>query len=253
MAVIEASGDKPGPQQRSTEAVSLELGRTNLYRMEWEIAGSGMPYRGVAWSAGKGDFVGYGAYPPAKSKNREKAMSTAAMASQAQCVELAHLFFDETNSVARLAVAFARTNGPGVVTRINNSECYVLDGEFTAHDLIIWVDKGTFLIPQIQFVFGGKLDETALKTMPVPLAEKNQLKTWAKLKGTITETYEIPTTNKDMIASAYESNFPPSLSLNVQQGGQAPRVRREPRGTSPTSPTQLTRRVRQPNPNEPQQ
>jgi hypothetical protein len=244
VSAINASAIKPGQAlQNSTEGVSLELGRTNLYRLEWVVQGTGTPYKGVAWSAGKGDYLGYGAYPPAKQKNRQTALTTASTASQAQCIVLAQLFFDETNSLGRQAAAFARTNGPGLATKINKRDCYVLDGQFPAHDLVLWIDKETFMIPQIQFIYGGNLDETTLKAMP--LAQKNLLTTWAKLKGTITETYQIPATNQDMIASAFETEFAPTLNpQDLQpQGGQTRQPRQ--RGASPTSPTQLTRRVRQ--------
>ncbi len=235
----------PGPVQNTMEGVSLELGRTNLYRLEWVLGGGANAYKGEAWSAGKGDFVGYGPYPAAKSKNRQTALATASTASSAQCVVLAQLFFDETNSVARQAAAFAKTNGPNLATKINGRDCYVLDGQFEAHDLVLWIDKETFLIPQIQFIFGGKLDESTLKG--VPPAQKAQLMGWAKLKGTITETYENPELNKEMLASAFETEFAPSLTPAMQQqGGQA---RQRPRGANPGSPTQLTRRIR---PDQPQ-
>ena len=243
--VINASAINAGQAvQNLTEGVSLELGRTNLYRLEWELTASATPYKGAAWSAGKGDFVGYGPYPAAKAKNRQTALTTASAASQAQCITLAQLFFDETNSVARQAGAFAKTNGPNLATKIKNRDCYVLDGQFVAHDLVLWIDKESFLIPQIQFIFGGKLDETTLKGMP--LAQKNQLTTWAKLKGTITETYQTPETNKNMVASAFETEFAPTLSPQDQQAQPGQTRQQRPRGASPSSPTQLTRRVREP-------
>jgi hypothetical protein len=243
VASVDVSGIKPGlPRQNSTEAVSLELGRTNLYRVEWELKGSGTPYKGAAWSAGKGDYVGYGPYPAAKERNRQTALATAGTASQAQCLTLVQLFFDDTNSVARQAAAFAKTNGPGLATKINGRDCYVLDGEFDAHDLVLWIDKENFLIPQIQFVFGGKLDEAKLDSMAP--AQRNLLKTWEKLKGTITETYQNPDVDKTLTAATFETEFTPTFDLQMQQsqGGQGGRQAR--RGASPTSPTQLTRRIR---------
>ena len=245
VAAINVSAIKAGqPLQNSTEGVSLELGRTNLYRLEWELKTTGAPYKGAAWSAGKGDFVGYGPYPATKAKNRETAMATASTASEAQCVVLEQLFFDETNSVARLASAFAKTNGPNLATKINGRNCYVLDGQFDAHDLVLWIDKENFLIPQIQFVFGGNLDESTLKGMP--LAQKNLLMTWAKLKGTITETYQNPEVDQTMAASAFETEFAPSLTLDAQQGQPGQTRQQRPRGANAGSPTMLTRRVRQP-------
>jgi hypothetical protein len=237
----------PATVQNTTEGVSLELGRTNLYRVEWVLGAGANAYKGVAWSAGKGDYVGYGPYPPAKSKNRQTALGTASGASSAQCISLAQLFFDETNSLGRQAAAFAKTNGPGLATRINGRDCYVLDGEFVAHDLVLWIDKETFLIPQIQFIFGRKLDESALKG--VPPAQKAQLMTWSKLKGTITETYENAETNKEMLASAFETEFAPTLTPAMQQG-QPGQGRQRQRGANAGSPTQLTRRVRETQPQQ---
>jgi hypothetical protein len=231
-----------GAVQNTTEGVSLELGRTNLYRVEWVLGGGANAYKGVAVSAGKGDYVGYGPYPPAKTKNRQTALAMASTASSAQCIALAQLFFDDTNSLGRQAGAFAKTNGPNLAKKINGRDCYVLDGEFEAHDLVLWIDKETFLIPQIQFVFGGKLDESTLKG--VPPAQKAQLMTWSKLKGTITETYQNAETNKEMLASAFETEFAPSLTPAMQQG-QPGQGRQRQRGANPGSPTQLTRRVRE--------
>jgi hypothetical protein len=240
---LDLSGVQPGGQKQvSTEAVSLELGRSNLYRLQWEMQANGMPFKGAAWSAGKGDFVGYGQFPATKSKSRQTALAMAGAASQAQCIALAHLFFDDTNSVSRLADAFAKTNGPGLATKINNHDCYVLDGQFEAHDLVLWIDKESFLVHQIQFVFGGNLDESTLKGRPP--AEKAQVMMWSKLKGTITETYGAPDLEKNLTASAFEADFAPTFNMQVQQSGAGGGGRQRERGASPSSPTQLTRRVR---------
>jgi hypothetical protein len=244
-ASVDVSGIRPGlGLQTSSQAVSLELGRTNLYRLEWQRTQPAQPlYKGAAWSAGKGDYVGYGPYPATKMKNRETAMATAETASEAMCVSLVQLFFNETNSIARQAEAFAKTNGPNVATRINNRDCYVLDGQFNAHDLVIWIDKGSFLIQQIQFIFGGKLDDSNFKEMRP--TERNQLTTWSKLKGSITETYGGPDVDKTLAAATFEAPFSPIMSAaDTAAAGQAPPARQRPRGASPTSPTQLTRRVR---------
>jgi hypothetical protein len=249
VAAIDISGIRPNsPLQNSSEAVSLEMARPNLYRLEWETkaTGNGTPFKGAAWSAGKGDFVGYGPYPATKNRNRETAMTTAFEASEAQCITLLRLFFDETNSVAKESSVFAKTNGPTIPTQINNRNCYVLDGEFDAHDLVLWIDKDNFLVRQIQFVFGGKLDDSTLKEKPPAL--RRLLTTWSKLKGTITETYGAPILDTNLTAAVFEKPFTPSSENIASMGGQPPpgraRLAPPPRGTSPTSPTQLTRRVR---------
>ncbi len=243
VATIDISGIEEGkPPVTMTQGVSLEMGRTNFYHLEWDTVADGLSSPGVAWSAGKGDYLGYGGAPASKVKNRQTAMGTIGSISQVQCVTLAQLFFDDTNSVARVADAFAKTNGPGLDPKVNNRDCYVLDGQFNAHDLVLWIDKETFLVSQIQFLFGGRLDESKLKGMK-PL-EKSHWTTWSKLKGSVTETYTTPVLETNLIASAYEAEFSPTVDPNAEQAPRAPRLR-EARGTSPSSPTQLTRRVRE--------
>jgi hypothetical protein len=242
VATIDVSGIEQGkPPVNMTQGVSLEMGRTNFYRLEWDTVAAGISSPGVAWSAGKGDYLGYGGGPASKVRNRQTAMGTIGNISQVQCITLAQLFFDDTNSVARLADAFAKTNGPGLDPKVNNRDCYVLDGQFNAHDLVLWIDKETFLIPQIQFIYGGRLDETKLKGMKP--AEKSHWTIWSKLKGSVTETYTTPVLETNLVASAYEAEFSPTPGADEQQAPRAPRLR-EARGTSPYSPTQLTRRVR---------
>jgi hypothetical protein len=249
IAAIDISAIRPGAAiQNSAQAVSLELGRTNLYRLEWQTTATSQPYKGAAWSAGKGDFVGYGPYPATKMRNRETALKTASTASDALCIGLAHLFYDDTNSLAMFVEAFAKTNGPNVTPKINGHDCYVLDGQLDAHDLVIWVDKGTFLIQQIQFIFGGKLDDAKFKDMRP--ADKAQYTQWSKLKGSITETYQNPEVDKTIAAASFASEFSPLMTAADTAaagggGGQQPaRPRQQMRGAVPTSPTELTRRVR---------
>jgi hypothetical protein len=242
VANIDVTGIEPGkPPVTMTQGVSLELGRTNFYRLEWDTVAAGISSPGVAWSAGKGDYLGYGGGPASKVKNRQTAMGTIGNISQVQCTTLAQLFFDDTNSVARQADAFAKTNGPGLEPKVNGRDCYVLDGQFNAHDLVLWIDKETFLVPQIQFVYGGSLDERKLKGMKP--AEKSHWTIWSKLKGSVTETYTTPVLETNLIASAYEAEFSPIVGPEMQQAARAPRLR-QATGTSPYSPTQLTRRVR---------
>ncbi|MGA2175551.1 MAG: hypothetical protein ABSH38_11280 [Verrucomicrobiota bacterium] len=240
--MIDVSQINPAMQgeQRSTATVALQLGRSNLYRMEWERTVSGTPIKGAAWSAGKGDFFGFGPYPPGKVKNREEALTKAAAVSSALCSLIAELFFSETNNLATQASAFTRTNG----TALSGQDCYILNGELAAHNIVLWINKRSFLIPQIEFDFGGKVDEAALKKLPP--AERDQLTRMSKLKGNVVETYENLESNPDLSASAFESSYTPSAAATAAPGG---RPALGPKPGSPEvggRPTQLTRRVRPP-------
>jgi hypothetical protein len=219
---------------RATATVSLQLGRTNFYRMEWERSAPGGTVKGAAWNSGKGDFIGFGQNAPGKVKNRHIALSTASDVSGALCAFIAEIFFGDTNSVTLHADVFAKTNGPS----INGQSCYVLNGAFNAHNVVLWINKNTFLIPQIEFDYGGKLDMLTLKTLP--FAEREKVSRMAKLKGDVVETYQNLDTNLNLTAASFESSYTPSApepARGRRMSGPAPG-----RGTA----TQITRRVMQP-------
>jgi hypothetical protein len=238
VAAIDASALNPAAAgvQRSTATVTLQLGRTNFYRMEWERTVAGKVVKGAAWDSGKGDFVGFGQNAPGKVKNRQAALDTASGSSAALCTLIAEMFFGDTNNLTTRAEAFARTNGPA----INGQSCYILNGELNAHNVVLWVNKTSFLIPQIEFDFGGKLDMLILKKLPTP--EREKLTRMSKLKGNVVETYQNMETNLNLTASAFETTYIPSAPTP----GRGGRPRGEPpgRGTA----TQITRRVMQPQP-----
>jgi hypothetical protein len=235
VSAIDASAMNPASAgtASATATVSLQLGRTNFYRMEWERSAGGRVVKGVAWNSGKGDFIGFGQYAPGKVKNRQTAFSTAADSSGALCAFIAEIFFGETNSLAKHAEVFAKTNGPS----INGQSCYVLNGQLNAHNVVLWVDKKTFLIPQIEFDYGGKLDMVTFKTLP--LLEREKLTRLSKLKGNVVETYQNMDTNLTLTAASFETTYTPAAPepRGRRQSGPAPG-----RGTA----TQITRRVMQP-------
>jgi hypothetical protein len=228
--------------QTLTTKISLQLGRPSLYRMDWERNMSGTTLKGAAWSSGKGDMLGYGANAAAHVKDRDTALTQGATVSGTLCVMLAQLFFSQTNSVATDAKDFARTNGPDLNSHVNGQDCYVLDGQLNSHDVLLWVNKKTFMIPQIELVFGGKLDESAIKTLPY--AQKQQLISMSKLKGNITETYQDLRMNQNLAASAFESPYVATSNPEQQQQGRPGRMMGQGQTRGATSPTQLTRRVR---------
>ncbi|MGO8697968.1 MAG: hypothetical protein ACLQVY_09660 [Limisphaerales bacterium] len=232
---IDASAVNPGAgATHATATVSLQLGRTNFYRMEWERSAGGREVKGVAWNSGKGDFVGFGQYAPGKVKNRQAALSAAADSSGALCAFIAEMFFGDTNSLATHAEVFAKTNGPS----INGQSCYVLNGQLNAHNIVLWVDKKSFLIPQIEFDYGGKLDTLTFKALP--LKEREKLTRMSKLKGNVVETYQNMDSNPTLTAASFETTYTPAApepARGRRQSGPAPG-----RGTA----TQITRRVMQP-------
>jgi hypothetical protein len=184
---------------------SLQLGRTNNYRLEWEQTVSGNVIKGAAWSSGKGNFVGYGPVPPNKVKTRQLALVPAESALLLSG-GIADMFFADTNSMAADYKDFTKTNGPS----LNGQDCYVLVGEQNHLSWLVWINKSTFLINQVQLTLGGKIDAAELKKLP--LDERNLMTTFLKLKGTVTETYDNIRTNQNLLASAFETSFKPSAN-----------------------------------------
>jgi hypothetical protein len=215
---IDMSAVVPGQKNlRMTANSTLQLGRTNNYRLEWDENAGGKEIKGAAWSSGKGNFVGYGPIPPSKVKNRQLAMAPAASAFILSS-GIAELFFSDTNSVATMTKDFTKTNGSSP----NGQPCYELTGEVTQEGihsgLILWIDKSTFLIAQVEGILDGKTDEAALKKLPS--SERGQATIISKLKGTITETYSNIQTNQNLLASAFETAYKPTGAP------AAPRARR---------------------------
>jgi hypothetical protein len=194
-----------------TTTSSLQLGRTNYYRLEWEQSIGGKITKGAAWSAGKGNFVGYGPYPPSKVKTREDALLPASTGFYVLSGIVAELFFSETNDLAAQSKEFTKTNAPSV----NGQDYYALTGEANHQTVLVWVNKNTFLIAEIQVVLGGTIPPEELKKYPS--AQRNAMMAMSKLKGSITETYDNIQTNRNLLASAFESPYQPSANPNGQQ------------------------------------
>jgi hypothetical protein len=206
---IDMSGLIPGKGTLNMSTTSsLQLGRTNNYRLEWEQKASGKTINGAAWSAGKGNFIGYGVYPPSKVKTRKEVMETIGANFYLLSSGIAELFFSDTNSLAAASKDFTKTNGPS----INGPPCYVLTGDVEHQSVLLWVNKDTFLISQIEVVLGGTIPEEELKKLPS--TQRNQMVALSKLKGTITETYDNIQTNQNLLASAFESPYKPNANAN---------------------------------------
>jgi hypothetical protein len=196
---------RAGPMSINTTS-SLQLGRTNNYRLEWEQNISGTTIKGAAWSSGKGNFVGYGPVAPSKVKTRQLALMPAS-SSFVLSGGIADVFFSDTNSLAAAVKDFTKTNGPS----LNGVDCYVLVGEENHQTVLLWVNKSTFLINQIEVILGGTIiDEAELKKLPS--AQRTAMMNLSKIKGTIIETYDNIRTNQNLVASSFESAFRPTVN-----------------------------------------
>jgi hypothetical protein len=205
---------KTAPVAISTTS-SMQLGRTNNYRLEWEQNSAGTTIKGAAWSSGKGNFVGYGPVAPSKVKTRQLALLPVA-SSLILSGGIAEVFYAETNNLAADVKDFTKTNGAS----LNGLDCYVLTGEQNHLGVLVWVNKSNFLINQIEVTLGGAIDPAELKKLP--LAERNLMTTLSKLKGTITETYSNIRSNQNLLASSFETAYRPPANAAAAAPSQPP-------------------------------
>jgi hypothetical protein len=205
-AALDMSALVPGQGMMNiTTHSSLQLGRTNFYRLEWQQIVGGKNVSGAAWNAGKGDFVGYGAVAPRKVKSRQEALAPAG-ASFVLSALIAETFFSTTNGLTAHVSEFTKTNGPA----INGQPCYVLLGEVAHQSFLIWINKKSFLLTQVEVILGGKMDEAELKKLP--LDQRNAMMVMSKLKGTIIESYDSIQTNQNLMASAFTTTYTPAAA-----------------------------------------
>jgi hypothetical protein len=213
---LDLSGGKPNAQiVRSTTFSTLQLARSNYYRIDWSQNGTGKEVKGAIWNSGKGDY----AAPGVKLKTRDMAMALP-MASFVWSPIIAEIFFSATNSAVEDAKEFAKTNAPD----INNSECYTLVGQANHESIILWIRKDNFLVNRLMVRLGGNIDDAELKKMPS--SQQAQMKMLMKLRGTITEDYDQFQTNRHLMAASFETPYKaPSAATagNANANPNAPR------------------------------
>jgi len=193
---------------------SMRLGRPNHYRLEWATGSPGKTVEkamdalgkkleGAIWSSGQDNFVTYGSDPETKAKSRHDAFGIpvkSAFLLGSGIIE--SIFFSDTNSVIVTANNFTQTNGG----TLNGAPCYVLAGEVKHQRMVLWVDKNTFLIDQIEIALDAKKDEAEQER----LKRSNDKLAMSKLKGSVIETFSDIRTNQNLTASSFETPFPPA-------------------------------------------
>ncbi len=201
---LDLSGLIPGSKSMQTSTKSsLQFGRTNYYRLEWDQTAAGKEVKGAAWNAGKGNYVEYGAAAPNKVKTRDLAVMPALQSFILSPVVM-EVFFDTTNSVTKDAKDFTKTNAPD----LENQQNWVLAGEVEHQSVLIWIRKDSFVINKIMLKLGGMIDDAELKKMPS--SQRAQMQALSKIKGKVTEEYSQIQTNQHLMAATYETPFKPA-------------------------------------------
>jgi hypothetical protein len=132
--------------------------------------------------------------------------------------DVVRLFLDDVQgTLPAAATDWSRTNDD----TLNGQACYVLAGTVKLQNALVWVNRKTFLIEQTRVLLDGEssaipTDDVKIKEAlgamnggkPVSIAQINQMKMIAKLKGTITDTYQNIQTNANVSLAELEPPAP---------------------------------------------
>jgi len=145
---------------------NIRLGRTNLYRIEWEQTSfPAVPTKGAVWSAGDGDFslsgeTSYG--PPTryeKEQNMGRALAYAGLAGWGA----ANAFFNLGSSLKALEFGTRIDVVRQKDGKIGDADCYVIAGKANNLTRTVWIGKRDFLVHQSQ----------AIEKPPTPMPANN--------------------------------------------------------------------------------
>jgi RNA polymerase sigma factor (sigma-70 family) len=184
----------------TTITFNLRLQRPNLYRVEWTEASAFFTSRGVAWSAGNGDYLlmqhGQNNVQPARYPNMEEALSSATGVSGQASAILPGTFFQQTwGDVLKTPVSGKTRFTQQEDEVIAGVDCYVVSSSRDPADLpnqgklpgnmgkigkkttTLWIGKQDYLIHQTQ----THLEGTSIK---MPEFSDSQIKGMLKESNT---------------------------------------------------------------------
>ena len=206
----------------------MKLGRPDNFRIVVNQHVGATTMSLIGWSTGKGYYRMVNNSRITDS-SRGAALSGVGAAGTAF---MAMLFFNDADGLPGYAgTEWSQTKGAA----IPGQPCYVLAGKMFFQDVLVWVNKQTYLIPRVQIVLGGNtnalgMDDAKIKealaaakngqaATPAEITQfKAQMKMASQIKGTITETYQDIQTNVDMALAEFE---PPSSAAPAARGPRA--------------------------------
>jgi hypothetical protein len=218
---------------RTRPPVSLDLtaklGRPDHYRIEW----TDHRYTNIGWSAGQGNFHTSG--DGLSHKESSRSIVTGVLAGDGFALATGLFFNNVRGMPAYIGTDWSQTNGAA----IPGQPCYILAGTVFFQKSLIWVNKQTFLIQQLQVVLDGNtnppgMDDAKIKAAltamnsgqaATPADITDFKKEWTGMvggsKGTMTETYQNIQTNVPIALAEFEPEptAPPPAGRLPETGG----------------------------------
>ncbi|HVU07897.1 MAG TPA: sigma-70 family RNA polymerase sigma factor [Verrucomicrobiae bacterium] len=136
-------------------AFKIRLGRTNLYRIEFEETPfPAVPTRGAVWSAGKGGFAMFGENDFGSKGRIEKLpdMKSALLRAALAGWGAANAFFNLGGNLKVLSIWDPNKVEKQNDEKIGNVDCYVISGTENNLTRTVWIGKRDFLLHQSQTI-----------------------------------------------------------------------------------------------------
>jgi hypothetical protein len=237
IAVLDLSAISPaqaaaGPQPVSYD-LSLKMSRALGFRIDMAIPkGTSNVIMTGGWSAGNGDWL-LSNHRTNKLQSHDMLFSRFGdVVSEGKGVsmgmgEIVRLFINDTSeSLGNAGIEWTRQ--PDV--QLNGQSNYVLAGTVKSQNVLLWVNRNSFLIPQTQVILQGKtgpdaLDDDAIKGVlkaqnngkEPTYAQINNYKRTSKISGTVIESFPNIQTSTDLAAADLQPGAAASFG-----GGGAP-------------------------------
>jgi hypothetical protein len=208
--------------------LTLKATRPGNFRIDLSISRGGSNTVLTGWTAGSGSFVQQGTEQRFPEASPEAVMDYFARGYGVGPGDVIRFFVDDAHgTLPTAATDWSRTNDD----KLNNESNYVLVGTVRLQNARVWVSRRTFLITQTQVDLDGEssvnaMDDNQLKTVLMTLYGVKQVTTvqikaarqMAKLKGTVTDTYQTFDTNTPIQLAALE---PPKPTVSTPAAAAA--------------------------------
>jgi DNA-directed RNA polymerase subunit RPC12/RpoP len=193
-----------GPQTVSAE-LTLKMSKPNKFRIDMTLPGAQGEITMTGWSAGSGDFLeANNLRVPVTS--RDDLFNRFENSVGVGVGDVVRLFTSDTTSgFAKHGLEWTLNDDESVDHTVDGDPCFVLAGTVKLQDVLVWVSKKSFLIPQVQVKLGtmAGMDDDKIKELlkaqnkgvEPTFAQLAAAKQLAKITGTITDTYANIQTN----------------------------------------------------------
>jgi len=197
--------------------LKVKMSRPRNFRVDLSLALGPSNMTTTGWSAGSGNFLQFNNQRIAVP-SPEVVLESFSRGFSVGAGDVVRLFLDDVQgTLPAAATDWSGTNDD----TLNGQACYVLAGTVKLQNALVWVNRKTFLIEQTRVLLDGEssaipTDDVKIKEAlgamnggkPVSIAQINQMKMIAKLKGTITDTYQNIQTNANVSLAELEPPAP---------------------------------------------